>query len=142
MNAIANKICSKCKKKLPATAKFFFRDVRRKDDLANPCKLCKKKYARSKHAKIMNRGRALKFLYGLGTVGYNRLFGIQDGRCAICRKHQSELKRRLDIDHDHKTGKVRGLLCNYCNKTIEKHINNPSYFKNPIIVNRLEGYLK
>ncbi len=142
MNAIANKICSKCKKKLPATAKFFFRDVRRKDDLANPCKLYKKKYARSEHAKIMNRERAMKYLYGLNAVEYNRLFAIQSGRCAICGKHQSELKRRLDVDHDHETGKVRGLLCNYCNKIIEKHINNPSHFKNPIIVNKLGEYLK
>jgi hypothetical protein len=142
VTAIASKICSKCKKKLPATAKFFFRDFRRKDDLANPCKLCKKKYARSKHAKIMNRGRAMKYLYGLKVAEYNRLFSIQNGRCAICGKHQSELKRRLDVDHDHKTDEVRGLLCNCCNKIIERHINSPSWFKNPIIVNRLNEYLK
>jgi len=141
VTAIVSKICSKCKKKLPATARFFFRDVRRKDDLANPCKLCKKKYARSGHAKIMNRGRAIKYLYGITPNDYNQLFQQQNGCCAICGKHQSKLKRRLDVDHDHKTDKVRGLLCNYCNKIIERHINNPSWFKNLIVVNRLEGYL-
>jgi hypothetical protein len=122
VTAIASKICSKCKKKLPATAKFFFRDF--------------------KHAKIMNRGRAMKYLYGLKVAEYNRLFSIQNGRCAICGKHQSELKRRLDVDHDHHTDEVRGLLCNCCNKIIERHINSPSWFKNPIIVNRLNEYLK
>ena len=136
------KICSKCKDKLPSTTKYFFKDIRLKDGLANPCKLCKKKYERLDHAKTMNHGRAMKYLYGITSDNYNQLFQQQKGHCAICGKHQSKLKRRLDIDHNHKTGKVRGLLCNYCNKVIEKHINNPSWFKNPIIVNRLGEYLK
>ena len=37
----------------------------------------------------------------------------QDGRCAICGNKPR--KRRLDVDHNHKTGKVRGLLCRRCN---------------------------
>ena len=141
MTVIVNKICSKCKKYLPPTTEFFFQDIRLKGGLANPCKQCKKEYARSEHAKIMNRGRAMRYLYGLKIAEYNRLFNIQNGRCAICEKHQFELKRRLDVDHDHKTGKIRGLLCNYCNKIIERHINDPSNFKNPIIVSGFEGYL-
>ncbi len=49
---------------------------------------------------------------------YNRLFQIQGGRCAndSCNKHQSELKQGLAVDHDHKTGIVRGLLCCPCNR--------------------------
>ena len=90
----------------------------------------------------MGRKRAVKYLYGITPDDYNQLFQQQNGCCAICGKHQSKLKRRLDVDHDHKSGKVRGLLCNPCNKIIEKHINNPSWFKNPIIINRLEEYLK
>jgi hypothetical protein len=48
---------------------------------------------------------------------YVRLFQIQDGRCALktCNKHQSEFKKSLVVDHDHKTGIVRGLLCVVCN---------------------------
>ena len=46
---------------------------------------------------------------------YNRAFQIQGGMCKICGSHQSELKGRLRVDHDHKTGKFRGLLCNSCN---------------------------
>lgn len=41
---------------------------------------------------------------------------IQKGRCAICQKHERYFKRRLSQDHDHKTGKNRGLLCFPCNK--------------------------
>lgn len=40
----------------------------------------------------------------------------QDNKCAICKRDESEFKKRLCIDHNHKTGKVRALLCYYCNK--------------------------
>lgn len=44
---------------------------------------------------------------------YDYRFFCQHGRCAICRKSS---KRRLHMDHDHKTKLVRGLLCGKCNK--------------------------
>jgi hypothetical protein len=44
---------------------------------------------------------------------YDRLLGEQGGVCAICGNPPKT--RRLHIDHDHKTGKVRGLLCHRCN---------------------------
>jgi hypothetical protein len=45
-------------------------------------------------------------------------FRKQNGRCAICDKHQSNFKRRLNLDHNHKSGQIRGLLCYYCNKFV------------------------
>jgi hypothetical protein len=42
----------------------------------------------------------------------------QAGKCAICGKHESEFKNRLAVDHNHKTGLVRGLLCYRCNKFV------------------------
>lgn len=118
------KKCTKCKKELPATRKYFYQDKRRKDSLANPCRQCKKEYEQSEHAKFLDRKRHLKCLYGLNITEYNRLFQQQNGCCAICGKHQSELKRKLDVDHDHRTNKIRGLVCNYCNKIIEQYINS------------------
>lgn len=56
--------------------------------------------------------------YGLNLEDYNSLFIKQKGKCAICGKHQSELKRSLAVDHCHKTGRVRGLLCRNCNTAI------------------------
>ena len=46
---------------------------------------------------------------------YNRMFIAQKGCCALCDRHQSAVTNRLAIDHDHKTGVVRGLLCTSCN---------------------------
>lgn len=51
--------------------------------------------------------------YGLEPGEYARLLAEQDGRCAICTKRPRN--RRLAVDHDHRTGKVRGLLCYFCN---------------------------
>lgn len=70
-----------------------------------------------------------KRLYGLqkywpkltkeqAEIERNVLFVKQKGCCAICGKHQREFKRRLNVDHNHKTGQVRGLLCYRCNKFI------------------------
>lgn len=43
------------------------------------------------------------------------MFQEQNGRCKICNTHQIYLKTSLVVDHCHKTGHVRGLLCNACN---------------------------
>jgi hypothetical protein len=52
--------------------------------------------------------------YGLSVIGYQNLLAQQNGVCAICR----EPGRELCVDHDHKTGRVRSLLCNGCNSAI------------------------
>lgn len=61
--------------------------------------------------------RCWKKNYGIEMTleEYNRRFLEQKGRCVICGKHQSELKKALAVDHNHKTGEVRSLLCNRCN---------------------------
>jgi hypothetical protein len=69
----------------------------------------------SEHRKIQDRTRALKS-FGLTAEDYDILFNKQEGKCAICGKHQSELKPALCIDHNHQTNKVRGLLCGKCNR--------------------------
>lgn len=52
-------------------------------------------------------------------LGYDTMYAAQDGVCAICRQPETKMVngkvRRLCIDHDHKTGLVRRLLCNDCN---------------------------
>jgi hypothetical protein len=52
--------------------------------------------------------------YGLTTDKYNELLFLQNNRCAICNKRFGK-KKVPNIDHDHKTRQVRGLLCANCN---------------------------
>ena len=53
--------------------------------------------------------------YGITPDDYARMFAAQGGRCAICRTDTPGGGRRWAVDHDHQTGKVRGLLCGACN---------------------------
>ena len=59
-------------------------------------------------------------LYDIDIETYNNMFAEQRGCCAICGEHQSTFDKALAIDHDHVTGKVRGLLCILCNTALGK----------------------
>jgi hypothetical protein len=62
-------------------------------------------------------GKYVDRKYGISEEEYKILYKAQGGRCAICRR-ATGATRRLAVDHDHKTGKVRGLLCGPCNNTL------------------------
>jgi hypothetical protein len=68
----------------------------------------------------------LKHAYGITLGQFNFILESQKGSCAICpRLHTND--RPLFVDHDHKTGKVRGLLCTGCNTAIGMLKDNPEY---------------
>jgi len=57
--------------------------------------------------------------YGIWDEDYRRLLVEQKGVCAICgRPERSKTQKRLSVDHNHKTKRVRGLLCNRCNRSL------------------------
>lgn len=56
--------------------------------------------------------------YGITEKEYWTIFDAQGGCCAICGKTRKEDGRNLSVDHNHKTGKVRGLLCWKCNRAL------------------------
>lgn len=58
----------------------------------------------------------LKKYYKLTPEQYLDLFNKANGACEICGVHSTELNYHLCIDHDHFTGRVRGLLCKKCNQ--------------------------
>lgn len=64
----------------------------------------------------LRRDKYYRKTYGISLRDYNRMLLLQGKKCAICQKPATAFKNRLAIDHNHKTGKVRGLLCFYCNK--------------------------
>jgi len=72
-----------------------------------------KNYAKE-HIDIIRKGHWRR-KYGLTEEEYNEFFIIQKGCCSICGRHQNELNRPLGVDHNHATGKIRGLLCYKCN---------------------------
>ena len=74
----------------------------------------------------------LKNRYKLTLEDYNRMFAEQEGCCAICGRHQSILKNRLGVDHDHTTGRVRGLLCSNCNAALGQIQDNIQTLKNMV----------
>ena len=70
-----------------------------------------KNYDKRKEAVFKNR---IKSLYGITPERYAELLEKQGNKCAICRTD----KKRFHIDHCHKTGRVRGILCTSCNMGI------------------------
>lgn len=78
-----------------------------------------RKYRQEHPEKI--RDRELKRSYSLTLDDYNTLLAAQNGVCAVCSKPPSgngDNGKNLHVDHDHKTGKIRGLLCAKCNMAI------------------------
>jgi hypothetical protein len=65
--------------------------------------------------------------YDLPPGGYEQLYIAQGGVCAICRVANGRTKR-LAVDHDHKTGAVRGLLCGPCNQLVGRLRDSPAAF--------------
>lgn len=70
-------------------------------------------------------------------IEYRRLLILQKFCCAICNKHESKQDRRLSIDHDHSSGKVRGLLCNGCNRFV---VGSHTVISATILLSYLELY--
>lgn len=96
------------------------REAKNRDYHSNPEKYKKymKKFRDSPTGMISRFNSLLKVNYGITAEQYNEMFSNQNGCCAICAIHQSKLKRRLSVDHNHDTGKVRELLCNHCNSAL------------------------
>ena len=75
----------------------------------------KKKYNLTENGKMKRRQHGLKHLYGITLDDYDRMLVEQNNCCAICKSPEPG-HLHFSVDHDHKTGKLRGLLCNNCNR--------------------------
>lgn len=64
------------------------------------------------------RDNRLRRVYGITIEQYDTLLERQGDACAICRRASGEFRTRLAVDHNHQTGEIRGLLCNYCNHRV------------------------
>lgn len=104
----------------------------------NICKECRSKKESEKYKnsviisermKATSRKTALRNLYGITETDFDEMYIKQKGKCAICRK---QTDKKFNVDHCHKTKKVRGLLCWSCNMAIGYFKDNIDSLKNAI----------
>lgn len=74
--------------------------------------------------KRLHKDSQLRIKYGLTLEAYEQMLASQGGGCAICHGPPKS-KRGFHVDHDHKTGKVRAILCGGCNVGIGYFYENP-----------------
>jgi len=93
------------------------------------CKPCHARVTRANINKNHGSARAfhLKRRYKVDTVQVEWLILQQGGVCAICRT-----RKALHVDHDHATGRVRGILCFNCNREIGKFGDDPALLRSAI----------
>jgi hypothetical protein len=117
--------CTKCN--MMKSVSLFRKNSSRKDGLQAYCVDCNKKasklYLEKNREKLRRKQYKInmqKYWPGLSRneahKEYIKITKIQRNKCAICEKNSGV--RRLHIDHDHETGKVRGLLCGKCNRAL------------------------
>jgi len=135
---MSRKRCSKCR--VEKESNQFYRDRHKSDGRKSCCKDCadkvairyaktatckesQKQYWKTNKGKQVQRRCQLKKKFGITLEEYDRLLEQQSGVCAICGQPETSEDfggsiRRLAVDHNHKTGEVRGLLCQKCNHAI------------------------
>lgn len=84
----------------------------------------------------MFRDMAFQRKYGISLAERDAMAEVQGHRCAICLTHESELPKRLAVDHDHTSGAIRSLLCQACNLGL-------GFFRDaPELLERAAAYLR
>jgi len=104
------KFCPACQLVKPHAE--WHRNSSARDGFTSYCKACRKAQGRVGH---------LKRAFGLSPAELAQLIEAQDGRCAICRSRPPQ-----HIDHDHRKGDVRGVLCGPCNMGLGQFRDDPS----------------
>lgn len=139
------KQCSICK--LIKSEIEFHKNKNRKDKLDSRCKSCKhennilnkEKYKALHHQRYLlkkeeinkknkewfhknpekSRNQKLLYTYGITLEQRNLLIKNQDNKCKICLEDLNVLdSKSIHVDHNHITGRVRGILCKKCNSMI------------------------
>lgn len=76
------------------------------------------------------RSQQMKAMYGITLAQYDDMLLAQGMGCAICEsKISRQGNNRLNIDHDHKTEKIRGILCSPCNTALGKFRDDPALLR-------------
>ena len=125
------KKCKKCGENRYLTE--YSKRSRCRDNLDTVCRKCRASLY--KNNKVMHSCSRLKHLYGITLDDKLRMIEDQNNVCAICKK---EIDISGNVDHDHTTGKVRGILCNSCNRALGYFKDNTENLKQATLY--LESY--
>lgn len=130
--------CKQCNRPFPVRARKG--GGRRPEFCSAKCRLThhrayRRLYANRRTRKTLRAGR-LRWKYGLSIAEWDALYWAQDGGCAGCGRAREANGHRLAVDHDHKTGRIRGLLCKRCNQLLGKVEDNST------LLRRLANYLE
>ena len=112
------RICRICHVTQPVTE--FYLQRRSGTWRVRHCKTCDKKRVKAWNEQNRPRRRAAgrrylyKKTYGISAAEKDRMEREQNGLCAICRQ-TCGMRTALSVDHDHRSGAIRGLLCHRCN---------------------------
>jgi|APCry1669188879_1035177.scaffolds.fasta_scaffold02054_10 hypothetical protein len=128
------KICKICGENKPLTE--FYKAAR---CYHGKCKKCFIAHQQKNYDPVKNRETNLKRLYGITLDDYDRMLVEQKGVCKLCgtsdpggRQSGRGKVNVFFVDHCHKSGNVRGLLCNTCNRAIGQVKENIDFFENAI----------
>lgn len=113
---MGSKKCVKCM--IIKDFEEFFKDKKSKDGFQSWCKRCSNLHHKTIEGKQKRRDFDLKKNYGITLEDYDRMLESQDNKCKICDTDSPGSKGRFYVDHNHKTGKLRGLLCHKCNTSL------------------------
>jgi phage host-nuclease inhibitor protein Gam len=135
------KKCTGCGMVLEATTSYFYRNRSKRDGLSEYCKDCSRRYQKTYYQKNLDgcrklrkdcqrevrrfdnalrnsRRHAIEREWTACAATAEEIEQAFTGKCHICGVHESELTKRLHMDHDHETGAFRGWLCWRCNSLL------------------------
>jgi len=126
------KRCPRCEEVKPLSEWSIRKTGKRKGHPAGRCKVClaelnaiQRANRKPDHYVRHERPSKLRRQYGIEPEDYDRILKNQDGKCAICgsadpkgRFYKGRKLTFFPVDHDHVTGRVRGLLCSPCNRAL------------------------
>lgn len=128
------KRCTKCGQEKPFDD--FYQDKNRKDGYRFECKTCTNEanknwwQANKERHRLAGWRYHLKRTFGITSEQYNIILVAQNGKCAICGQAETSTRKgklkRLAVDHDRKTKKIRALLCVNCNTGIGSLQHDPN----------------
>ncbi len=121
------KVCILCLKQMQAQQRSLPESKKRKKEYDK--QRIEEIKAKNKE-KYIRTGRNLRYYrrYGITLSDYEIMYEQQEGKCYICSSH----KLRLSVDHCHSTGKIRRLLCNFCNIGLGAFKDNEEFLKKAI----------